>query len=122
MMEFCLLWPNVWRFISLPASRVATKRFARGRESVPAQTTRVLPGTQNQAPPDLPSGALDPAVAQPLVRLEERIDSRDAEDLHRLASQKLPALLASEVPSWPPMNTSRWRVCLVDSSISLLKA
>jgi len=76
------------------------QKLARGREALPAQTARVLPGTQNQAPPDLASNALDPAMAQPLVRLARRSNRRDAADLHRLAPPELPVLLAPEVPSW----------------------
>jgi putative transposase len=44
----------VCRFAPLPVSRVTIQKLARGRESVPAQAARVLPGTQNQARPDLP--------------------------------------------------------------------
>jgi len=65
------------------------QKLARGREALPAQTARVLPGTQNQAPPDLAANALDPAVAQPLVRLARRSNRRDAADLHRLAPPRL---------------------------------
>ena len=61
---------------------------------------------ENQAPPDLPSNALDPAVAQPLVRLARRSDRRDAEDLYRLAPPGLPVLLAAEVPSWPTADSA----------------
>jgi hypothetical protein len=38
-------------------------------------------------------------VAQPLVRLAQRSNRRDAEDLHRLTPPRLPVLLAPEVPS-----------------------
>ena len=101
MKEFCLLWLNlladVLRFLLLglrpKGSLAAENLFLR-------KQLGVLPGTQNQAPPDLAANALDPAVAQPLVRLARRSNRRDAADLHRLAPPELPVLLAPEVPSW----------------------
>lgn len=88
MMKSCLLWLNLFadllRFLILT---LRAKRSFAARESLPAQTARVLPGTQNQAPPDFPFNALDPPVAQPLVRLAKRVDGRDAQNLHRLAPQ-----------------------------------
>jgi hypothetical protein len=69
-------------------------------------TARFLSGVQNQAPPDPPSNAFDPYVAQPLVRLARRSNRRDAEDLRRLAPPGLPVLLAPEVPSWPTADSA----------------
>jgi hypothetical protein len=40
-------------------------------------------------------------MAQPLVRLAQRLDHRYAQNFHRLAPQGLPVLLASEVSAWP---------------------
>ena len=62
------------RFALPFASWFPIEKLARGRESLPAQTARVLPGAQNPAPPDIPSNPLDPRVAQPLVQLAKRID------------------------------------------------
>jgi hypothetical protein len=82
------------RFVSLLGSQFTIRKLARGREPVPAQTARVLSGTQNQTPPNLASGTGDPHIAQPLVQLAQCIDGGDAQNLHRLAAQALPALLA----------------------------
>ena len=82
------------RFAPLPASRGTIQKLARGRESISAQTACVLPGTQHQAPPDLPSNALDPPVAEPPVRLAQRSDPSDAQNLYRLAPPGLRAVLA----------------------------
>jgi hypothetical protein len=96
----------VRRFTPLPVSRVTIQKLARGRESVPAQTDRFLPGTQNQAPPDLLSNAIDPYVAQPPVRLEKRVDGRDAQNFHWLAPQGLRAVLAQEMPIRPATDSA----------------
>jgi len=49
-------------------SQVPAGKLARGGESVPTQTARVLPGTQYPTSPNLASGAGDPDIAQPLVQ------------------------------------------------------
>ena len=95
MMKFCLLWLNLFadllRFLVLgfrsKSSLAAENLFLR-------KQLAILPGTQNQAPPDLPSSTLDPPMAQPLVQLAQRTDCGDAQNLHWLAPQGLPAFLA----------------------------
>jgi putative transposase len=80
--EFCLLWLNLFadllRFLFLGlrsrSSLAAENLFLR-------KQLGVLPGTQNQAPPDLAAKAGDPALAQPLVRLARRSNRRGAADL-----------------------------------------
>ncbi len=79
MMASCLCWLNPpCRFAPLAGPRLAIQNFVGRGESLPAQTARVLPGAQDQAPADFPPNALDPPVAQPLVRLAQRVDGRDA--------------------------------------------
>jgi hypothetical protein len=95
------------RFVSLAGYQFTITKLVSGGESVPAQTARVLPGTPNQTPPNFPSSASDPDIAQPLVRLAQRIDGGDAQNLDRLAAQALSALLAGEVPSWPAADSAR---------------
>ena len=81
------------RFVSLLGSQFTIRKLARGGESVPAQTARVLPRTQYPTPPNFPSSTGDPDIAQPLVQLAQGIDDGDAQNLHQLAAQALPALL-----------------------------
>ena len=106
-MNFCACWLNLFadllRFLFLG---LRSRSSLAAENLFPAQTARFLPGAQNQALPDLPSNAFDPAVAQPLVRLARRSNRRDAEDLHRLAPPGLPVLLAPEVPSWPTADSA----------------
>ena len=71
------------------------------RESLPAQTARLLSGTQSQASPTRQSHPPDPRVAQPTLQLAKRLDHRDARNLRQLASQRLPAFLALEMPIRP---------------------
>jgi hypothetical protein len=86
MMKYCLLWLNLSadllrfliRSLRSSSSLAAENLFLR-------KTARILHGTQNQAPPDLPSSPLGSSVAQPLVQLAKCIDRRDAQNLHRLA-------------------------------------
>ncbi len=89
MMKSCLLWLNLFadllRFLVLSS---------RSNSSLAAE--------RNQASPDLPSDALDPAVAQPLVQLAQRINRRDAQNLHRLAPQGLPAFLGRKCQAGRP--------------------
>ena len=47
-----------------------------------------------KTPPKFPFGTGDPDIAQPLVQLAQRIDGGDTQNLHRLAAQALPAVLA----------------------------
>ena len=107
MMNFCACWLNLFadllRFLLL---RLRSKSSLAAENLFLRKQLAFLPGTQNQAPPDLPSNAFDPAVAQPLVRLAQRSDRRDAENLHRLAPPGLPVLLAPEVPSWPTADSA----------------
>src|SRR5580698_9485026 len=52
---------------------------------------------KGQASPGRQSDPFDVGAAQPLVQLAGRPDRREADDLHRLAPQGLPPLLALEV-------------------------
>jgi hypothetical protein len=56
---------------------------------------------QNQASPNRQSNPPDARVAQPTLQLAKRLDRRDAQDLRQLASQRLPAFLALEMPIRP---------------------
>jgi len=51
------------RFTPPCSSRSSIRKLARGRESVPAQTARILPGTENQTPANLPVRTGDPQIA-----------------------------------------------------------
>ena len=94
MMKSCLLWLNVFadllRFLVL-SLRSETSLAA---ENLFLRKQLAFYRTQNQAPPDLPSSTLDPPMAQPLVQLAQRTDGGDAQNLHWLAPQGLPAFLA----------------------------
>jgi hypothetical protein len=78
------------RFVSLPGSQFTIRQLTRVRESVPAETARVLSGTQNQTSPNFRFSTGDPDIAQPLVQIDAGIDGGDAPNLHQLAAQALP--------------------------------
>jgi hypothetical protein len=94
MMKFCLLWLNVladlfcFRVLSLrsESSLAAENLFLRKQLGFYQER-------QIQTPPNHPSSTGDPDIAQPLVQLAQRTDGGDAQNLHRLAAQALPALL-----------------------------
>jgi hypothetical protein len=97
MMKSCLLWLTVFadllRFLVLSlrseSALAAENLFLRKQLAFYKEQ-----GTRNQAPPDLLSSTLDPPMAQPLVQLAQRTDGGDAQNLHWLAPQGLPAFMA----------------------------
>jgi hypothetical protein len=95
MMKSCLLWLNVladlFRLVvlgfrsqsSLAAENLFLRKqlgFYQERKIKPRRTPHPAQG--------------DADIAQPLVQLAQRIDGGDAQNLHRLAAQALPTLLA----------------------------
>ena len=95
MMKSCLLWLNVladlFRFLvlslrsesSLAAENLFLRKqlgFYQERKIKPRRTSHPAQVTLH--------------IAQPLVQLAQRIDGGDAQNLHRLAAQALPAVLA----------------------------
>ena len=95
------------RSSSFSVSRLALQNFARSREFVPAQATRVLSRAKGQAPTCRQSHSLDAGAAEPLVQLARRSHCREAQDLSHLAQKGLPHLLALEVRSWPAIDPGR---------------
>ena len=68
-----------------------------GRGSVLTQAAGFLSGTQDQTTSLQRFGAAFAAVVGQTLRLEKRLGEREAGDVHWLASQTVPALLALEV-------------------------
>src|ERR1700722_5783528 len=94
------------RFAPLSGLGPTIQNLADRRESLPAQTACVLPGTQNQASTDRQSDPPDARVAQPLVQLAKRINRRNTENLRWLAPQGLPVFLAQEMPIRPAADSA----------------
>jgi len=67
------------------------------RAAVPAQTVGVLPGTPGSATQAHRRSALLLGAMVSTVPLESGVDDREAGDPHRLASQRIQAVLAAEV-------------------------
>ena len=106
MMKSCLLWLNVFadllRFLvfslrsesSLAAENLFLRKqlaFYKERRIRPRRTSHPARLT---------------LMAQPPVQLAQRIDGGDAQNLHWLAPQGLPAFLASEMPIWPAADSA----------------
>jgi hypothetical protein len=63
MMKFFLLWLKLFvDFLSSLVLSLRSKSSLAAENVLSAQTTRVLPGAQDQAPPDFSPNALDPPV------------------------------------------------------------
>src|SRR2546425_5264158 len=78
-----------------------------GRKSLPAQTTRPVPGAPYQTPACYRYHPPRLGLARALVRLASGISHCATGDLYPLASAGLSALLALEVWAWTPPDPSR---------------
>ena len=77
-----------------------------GRESVPSQATGILPGAQRSTTAFRQRVPVLAGSAVTAICLEGCLDQCDAEDVDRLAPRGLSPVLALEMSSWTPSDTT----------------
>ena len=94
MIKFRLLWLNLFADLLRLLVLGLRSKSSLAAENLFLRKQLAFYRERDQAAPDFLSKAVDPPVAQPLVRLEKRVDGRDGQNLYRLAPPGLPAVLA----------------------------
>ena len=106
-MRFSLRWLNLFAdLLRLPVLSLRSKTplaaenlFLR-KQLAFCQERKIRPRRSSTSNP------LEAGVARPPVQLAKRIDHRNTQNLHRLASQRVPALLALEMPIRPTTDSA----------------